>query len=128
MAQKAESFTQRLVRLLNGRTGYWLAQQTGLSITYANRLVSGKAKRPSSETMAALAEALNVPVAQLMGIEAAPSSAETLPDEMSANLKKIWPQLTPEDRTALVAHYHALLTRYGQAGVAQAAPGVAGAE
>lgn len=127
--QAKEDFTQRLKRLLGDHTPYWLAQQSGLSVTYADRLVKGKAKRPSYETMGRLATALNVSVDVLMGIEVPAPVAdlqnEGLPQALVAELLDVWPDLSDEDRQAVLAVSRSVLARYKKRRVAERVNGVA---
>lgn len=57
------------LRKVAGMTRFELARRAGIHDAQVSRLESGKRKRPTTETLAALAAVLNVPVEALIAAE-----------------------------------------------------------
>jgi len=106
-------------RELRGWTQEQLAHESGLPQSYISNLERG-ARRGSIEAFQAIARALHIPLAEIFQVTTQQGTeisvpqdpSPDIPDPLVGEILDIWPDLTPEDRDAVLAMHHALLTRY----------------
>lgn len=122
-AINGQGLAQRLAGMLaeRGWTPYRLAKETGLSTTYAQKLLGGFVKQPSYDTLEKLANALGTSVEDLRRDANAEQGdtrpmlggTEDMPSWLAATFRRIGGQLTDEDWHVLNSVLEGLAARRG---------------
>ena len=101
----------RALRLQRGWKQHELARQTGLDQGTISNIENGKQKNPTHDTLTRLADALNIPLDQLIRSVTEPvqlaTEARAGRPEL-ARLQRIWQQLPANDRAVLLRTAEAL--------------------